>query len=404
MITASQKELVKGTVPILKAHGVALTTHFYNRMFTHNPELKNIFNMGNQQSGKQQVALAMAVLNYAENIDDPSPLVPAVTQIGHKHVSLDIRPEHYQIVGKHLLASIGEVLGDGATPDLLNAWEAAYGQLASLMSGIESNLYEQAVEKDGGWTGWRPFQVREKTAESAEITSFYLYPADGGHVADFLPGQYVSVRMFLPELHLFQPRQYSLSNAPNGTYYRISVKKESVAHLKPNGLISNHLHDQVQVGDIVEMASPAGGFTLDRSKHGPVVLISGGVGQTPLLSMLEYLVSTGSDRQITWIHGSRDTSVHAFREQIETLHAQEERFQRHIFYDQVEEEALQEDYYPGIVNLGRLKKSAVHPDADYYICGPAPFIKKQFQDLIAMGVAPGAIHYEEFGPNVLALH
>jgi nitric oxide dioxygenase len=404
MITASQKELVKATVPILKEHGVALTTHFYNRMFTHNPELKNVFNMGNQQSGKQQMALAMAVLNYAENIDDPSVLLAPVTQIGHKHVSLDIRPEHYAIVGKHLLASIGEVLGAGATPELIAAWGVAYGQLAAIMSGVESNLYQKAVEKVGGWTGWRPFQLREKVVESTEITSFYFYPADGGQVADFLPGQYVSVRLFLPELNLFQPRQYSLSNAPNGTYYRISVKKETGAQLRPNGMISNHLHDQVAVGDIVEMASPAGDFILNTSKQGPVVLISGGVGQTPLLSMLDYLISTNSSREIIWIHGSRDNTVHAFKEQVDELHAQQERFRRHIFYDVLDDQELQEDYYPGIVNLGHLKESAIRPDADYYICGPAPFIKKQFQDLTAYGINREAIHYEEFGPNVLALH
>jgi nitric oxide dioxygenase len=404
MITASQKELVKATVPVLKEHGVALTTHFYNRMFTHNPELKNMFNMGNQQNGRQQTALAMAVLNYAENIDNPSVLLAPVTQIGHKHVSLDIRPEHYNIVGKHLLASIQEVLGEGATAELIAAWGAAYGQLAAIMTGVESNLYEKAVAKTGGWTGWRPFQVREKVQESAEITSFYFYPADGGPVAEFQPGQYVSVRMFLPELNLFQPRQYSLSNAPNGTFYRISVKKETGSHIKPNGLISNHLHEEVEVGDIVEMAAPAGDFILDTSKQGPVVLISGGVGQTPLLSMLEYLISTDSKREIIWIHGSRDTSVHAFKDQIDALHAQQERFRRHIFYDILEETELQEDYYPGIVNLGQLKEEAILPGADYYICGPAPFIKKQFQDLAAFGVPKQAIHYEEFGPNVLALH
>lgn len=404
MITENQKELVKATVPILKEHGVALTSHFYQRMFTHNPELKHIFNMGNQQSGRQQMALALAVLNYAENIDDPSVLITPVTQIGHKHVSLDIRPEHYSIVGKHLLASIQEVLGAGATPELIAAWGAAYGQLAAIMTGIESSLYEQAVAKTGGWTGWRPFQLREKVQESAEITSFYFYPADGGPVADFLPGQYVSVRLFLPELNLFQPRQYSLSNAPNGNYYRISVKKETGTHIRPNGLISNHLHEEVEVGDIVEIASPAGDFILDTSKQGPVVLISGGVGQTPLLSMLEYLISTGSHREILWIHGSRDTTVHAFKEQIDALHAQQERFRRHIFYDMPEESQLQEDYYPGIVNLGHVKEKAIRPGADYYICGPAPFIKKQFQDLTGYGVPKEAIHYEEFGPNVLALH
>ncbi|QMU31561.1 NO-inducible flavohemoprotein [Adhaeribacter radiodurans] len=403
-MTPRQKELIKATVPILKEHGVALTSHFYKRMFTHHPELKHVFNMGNQQSGKQQTALAMAVLNYADNIENLSVLRSSVTQIAHKHTSLDIRPEHYAIVGKHLLASIGEVLGEGATPELLEAWGVAYGQLADIMTGIETGLYKGATAKEGGWTGWRPFLVKQKERESAEITSFYFYPADGGRVADFQPGQYVSVRLFLPELNLFQPRQYSLSNAPNGEYYRISVKKEAGANLRPNGLISNRLHDHIEEGDIVEISAPAGDFILNTSKSGPVVLISGGVGQTPLLSMLDYLISTNSPREIVWVHGSRHPNVHAFKDRIEALHGQQQRFKRHIFYDQLEEIAPEHPYYAGVVNLKQLKEKAILPGADYYICGPAPFIQKQFQDLRALEVNKAAIHYEEFGPNVLALH
>src|ERR1044071_504597 len=127
-MTIQQKELIKSTVPVLKEHGVALTTHFYNRMLTHNPELKNVFNSGNQQNSLQSTALAMAVLAYAENIDDPSVLAKAVNKIANKHTSLDIRPEHYSIVGKHLLASISEVLGDSATTELVDAWATAYNE------------------------------------------------------------------------------------------------------------------------------------------------------------------------------------------------------------------------------------------------------------------------------------
>jgi len=205
-MTNEQKDLIKATVPILKEQGVLLTTHFYNRMFTHNPELKNMFNMDNQQNKKQQTALAMAVLAYAENIENPAVLMPAVDSIGQKHTSLDIRPEHYAIVGKHLIASISEVLGQGATPAILDAWAAAYMQLAAIMTGHEQNLYDNQIKKQGGWTGWRPFIVKDKVRESDEITSFYLYPADAGPVADFTPGQYISVRLFLPELNLLQPR------------------------------------------------------------------------------------------------------------------------------------------------------------------------------------------------------
>ena len=401
-MTPDQKALVTATVSTLRAHGVALTTHFYRRMFDHNPELKNVFNLGNQQTGKQQTALAMAVLAYAEHIEDPSVLVPAVTKIGHKHVSLDIRPEHYAIVGQHLIASIGEVLGEAATPALLDAWTVAYGKLASLMSGLESGLYQKAVSQVGGWTGWRPFAVKQKVAESAEITSFYLYPADGGRVADFLPGQYVSVRLFLPELNLFQPRQYSLSSAPNGDYYRISVKKEAGSQ-HPNGMISNRLHDFVYEGDIVELAAPAGDFTLETTKQTPVVLVSGGVGQTPLLSMLDYLTTTSSPRQVVWVHGSRNAQVHAFQALVVQLAAHYEHVERHIFYDSLAAGQERANYYEGIVDLRRLNGGTLLPDADYYVCGPAPFIRKQVQDLTALGVPRQAIHFEEFGPATLSV-
>ncbi|SNC67082.1 nitric oxide dioxygenase [Hymenobacter gelipurpurascens] len=400
-MNSEQKQLVTATVPTLREHGVALTTHFYRRMFEHNPELKNVFNMGNQQNGKQQMALAMAVLAYAEHIDNPSVLTHAVTKIGHKHVSLDIRPEHYAIVGRHLIASIGEVLGEAATPDLLNAWATAYQELADLMSGLESGLYRDAVAQEGGWTGWRPFTVKRKVEESAEITSFYLYPTDGGKVATFLPGQYVSLRLFLPELNLFQPRQYSLSSAPNQEYYRISVKKEAGSQ-HPDGLISNRLHQHVQEGDLVELASPAGDFTLDTSRQTPVVFVSGGVGQTPLLSMLEHLVETGSNREIVWVHGSRNTKVHAFREPVAKLTAHHSNVQKHIFYDQLEPNlAVVEGHYEGIVDLQKLNGGSLLREADYYVCGPAPFIRKQMKDLAALGVSREAIHFEEFGPATL---
>ena len=151
-----QKALIRATVPVLRSSGVALTSHFYNRMFTHNPELKNIFNQGHQKTGRQQEALAAAVLAYAAHIDDPSVLLPVVARVAHKHVSLGIRAEHYTIVGKHLLASIKEVLGDAATPELIDAWAAAYGSLADLFINFESDLCQQSIDTDGGWTGWRP--------------------------------------------------------------------------------------------------------------------------------------------------------------------------------------------------------------------------------------------------------
>jgi hypothetical protein len=164
------------------------------------------------------------VYAYAENIEDPGSLAAVLKNIANKHASLGVRPEHYPIVGENLLAAIKETLGDAATDDIVSAWAQAYGNLADLLMGMESTLYERSSERLGGWTGWRTFVVREKRPESSVITSFVLEPADGEPVANFEPGQYVSVAMDVPELGLQQIRQYSLSDMPNGRTYRISVK------------------------------------------------------------------------------------------------------------------------------------------------------------------------------------
>ena len=404
MLNQAQKEAIKATIPVLKANGVALTSYFYERMFRHNPELKHVFNQGNQHSGKQPTALAGAVLAYAEHIDDPSVLAGALMGIGHKHVSLNIRPEQYNLVGQHLLASIGEVLDLPDDSPLLEAWALAYDQLATLMAGVENKMYRQTLGQTGGWSGWRPFIIRQKVQESAEITSFYLYPSDGGQVASFLPGQFVSVRLFLPEINLLQPRQYSLSNAPNGAYYRISVKRESGSSLRPDGMISNRLHNFMREGDVVELTPPAGGFTLKQDQPGPVVFISGGVGQTPLLSMAETLLNTHSSRPMIWVHGARNKTSHAFRELLNTWSQRTDTLRFFYFYEQPDEpSAPNPAVIPGRVDLHLIKEFVILPQATYYLCGPEPFLRQQYGDLIALGVEPENINYEEFGPQTLTL-
>ncbi|RYE26074.1 MAG: NO-inducible flavohemoprotein [Sphingobacteriaceae bacterium] len=400
-MTEEQKELVRGTVPVLREHGVALTTYFYNRMLSGNPELKNVFNSANQKNGAQPTALAMSVLAYAEHIDNPGVLAHAVNRIANKHVSLDIRPEQYAIVGKHLLASISEVLGEAASPALIEAWGAAYNQLAGIMIGAEADLYSKSANKEGGWSSWRPFEVQKKVQESQEITSFYLYPSDGGKVADFLPGQYITVRLYVPELKVFQPRQYSISCAPNGDYYRISVKKEHGNSERPAGYISNLLHNQIKEGDIIEVAPPAGDFTLDIHAKTPLVFISGGVGITPFMSMLESVIALGNDRLITWIHGSRGYDVHAFRDKVTELSGRHGSMSVHTFYDRLEQETAN-NHYEGFVDLSQVK-NAITPGADFYICGPGVFIKKHVQYLLSLGIPTDAIHFEEFGPAILVV-
>ncbi|OQP38624.1 nitric oxide dioxygenase [Niastella yeongjuensis] len=403
-MTSEQKALVLATVPVLRENGVLLTKHFYNRMFTHHPELKNLFNMGNQKNDRQQTALALAVLAYAENIANPGVLMPVIDRIGHKHTSLDIRPEHYSIVGKHLLASIQEVLGDAATPAIIDAWTVAYNQLAQIMMGHEAGIYAQQTERTHGWTGWRPFLVKKKVAESAEITSFYLYPADGGKVAPHLPGQFISLRIFLPQLKLKQARQYSISSAPNNEYYRISVKKEKGVELHTDGLISNHLHEFVNEADQVDLTAPAGNFTLTEEMNAPVVLISGGVGLTPLMSMLHSLIEQNHAHPITWLHGCRNESVHAFKDQLTAIVADNPQVKQRVFYNQLSGQEKEAGILEGHLDINKVPELDLEADAHYFICGPTAFIQKQYKDLVAAGVNKQRIYFEEFGPQVLALN
>jgi len=164
-ITADQMARVKATAPVLAEHGATITKHFYQRMFARHPELKNLFNQTHQKTGSQPETLAKAVYAYAANIDNLGALGGAVSRISHKHASLNIRPEHYPIVGENLLASIVEVLGDAVDAETLEAWRVAYGQLAQIMIGAEADLYANAA-----WSGFRPFKVARKVRESDEVT------------------------------------------------------------------------------------------------------------------------------------------------------------------------------------------------------------------------------------------
>jgi nitric oxide dioxygenase len=372
-------------------------------MFKHNPELKNVFNMGNQQSGKQQTALANAVLAYAENIANPSVLMPAIDNIGHKHTSLDIRPEHYIIVGNHLIASIQEVLGEAATPEIIDAWTAAYNQLADLMTGHEAGIYKAQTLKQHGWTGWRLFKIMRKEAESSEICSFYLYPADGGKVPLHKPGQFISIKLLLPELKMNQIRQYSISSVPSETHYRISVKRETHATLDINGMISNYLHDKINIGSFVELSAPAGNFVLPEKLNAPIVFISGGVGITPFMSMIEHVIQQDPSHPITLIHGCRNESVHAFKEKLKDL-STNPNFKVYTFYDQCGKTDKHNQVYEGFLDINRIDALQHKSETDYYICGPSPFIQKQFSDLKKLGIDSKHIFFEEFGPQLLHLN
>lgn len=396
-MTPQQINLVKATVPVLRENGVALTGYFYNRMLGNNPELKETFNMGHQRSGAQAQALAGAVLAYAENIEDPSVLLPVVELIAHKHVSLNIQAPDYNIVGENLLHSISEVLTISMEDPLIDAWAAAYGQLADLFTSTEKAIYEQHQQTQGSWLGWRKFKIAKKVNESEEITSFYLAPVDGGALPKYEAGQYISVRVFVEALGLKQPRQYTLSTSPQTDYLRISVKREDEKGDLASGWVSNTLHGLAE-GSEIEVSAPTGNFYLiDSSKRN--VFISAGVGLTPMIAMLNQLVTLDMPQPASFIHACRSSQVHAMKQHIQEQKTKFPRLSTFTAYEFPHSgDIIGEDYdVAGRLDLATVDTALLPANADYYLCGPIPFMQQQHQALVARGIKPEQIHSEAFG-------
>lgn len=385
MLSQNTIDIVKSTVPVLEVHGVKITTTFYRNLFEAHPDLLNIFNHANQEKGRQQNALANTVYAAAVHIDNLAAIIPVVKQIGQKHVSLGIKPEHYPIVGQYLLGAIKEVLGDAATDEIINAWAEAYGVIADAFIGIEEEMYVSAETQEGGWRFFKDFIITNKVKESDNITSFYFKPADGEALPSYEPGQYITVRLNIPGEKYLMNRQYSLSKAFDLEAFRISVKKEDESN--PEGKVSVHLHQHMNIGDKVEISAPAGEFTL-KEGTAPVTFISGGVGITPMMSMLETVAKNQPERSVSFIYSTRKKNLHPFDQNI------------HSLMDSLENGAyvsLYSEEGDGFITKEIIKEYA-YKDGDVYICGPVSFMEAMINHLIELGFTNNHIHYEFFGP------
>ncbi|WP_111978006.1 NO-inducible flavohemoprotein [Algibacillus agarilyticus] len=390
MLTTEHIAVVKSTIPLLEVGGDAITEHFYQRLFTHNPELKNIFNMSNQQTGRQKTALFGAILAYAKNIDNLAVLKHAVERIVQKHTSFHVEPAHYDVVGLHLIETLRELLPEQFTEEVETAWTAAYGVLANVFINREEELYSQRENTLGGWRGKRAFCLVDKVVESALVTSFVFEPMDHQPVIDYQVGQYVGVELTPQGSDYVEIRQYSLSSKPNGKSYRISVKRELGEH---DGLMSNHLHDHLNVGDLVDLHAPAGDFFfVDRSA--PVVLISAGVGITPMQAMLEKLAAEHYAKPVYYLHACENASQHSFANRTEALC---NRNDWHFATWYKEECSTQPHVHHGLIDFSQVDLPI--KEGHFYLCGPVGFMQFAKTNLIKQGVDESRIHYEVFGPH-----
>lgn len=385
--------LVKATVPALEVHGLDIVRGMYARMFQ-NHEIRDMFNQSHHgETGSQPRALIAAILAYAKNIDNLDALAPAVERIAQKHVSLQILPKHYPYVAEALLGAIKDVLGEAATDDILEAWGEAYWFLAEIFITREGGIYEEIRSADGGWTGWRTFVVERVRKESSVITSFVLRPEDGRSVLRHKPGQYLTFWLDIPGQSPLK-RNYSISCAPNGETYRISVKRE------PMGLASNWLHDQARVGSKLKVAPPAGEFFLPEYATRPVVLLSGGVGLTPMVAMLETIAVRRPDLPVHFVHGALDGDHHAMATSVRDLAAAHANITATIFYEKpLADDVKGRDYdHAGLIDAAWLRANTPLAEANYYLCGPRPFLRAFVSALSLAGTGSDRIHYEFFGP------
>ncbi|WP_438971004.1 NO-inducible flavohemoprotein [Methylophaga sp.] len=403
MLKPETTKVIQSTLPILQQHGESLTSLFYQRMFENNPEVKPFFNQAHQERGTQQRALAGAICAYAEHINSPEKLNDAVELIAQKHASLGIKPEHYPIVGKNLIAAIRELLGDAATEEIVAAWSDAYGVLADIFINREKEIYQQHRD-EFGWQGFKDFEVRKREAINDIITSFYLAPVDGTRLPPHSAGQYITVKWPTNDGNTTL-RNYSLSNRPGKEHYRISIKRERSGNpVIPDGIVSNALHDNIKQGDIIKIAPPCGEFTLrdlPAENQDPVVFIAGGIGITPLLSMLHTVLEEDGKTPVTLIQATVNGNTQAFEEEIIALSQAHEQLTWHTCFSEPNDEDRKNKRFDseGLIDEDIINTLLPAPENTHvYLCGPEPMLKHCYNLLRYSNVPLDQIHTEFFGP------
>jgi nitric oxide dioxygenase len=393
MLSAESAAMIRATLPAVGGALDEITTRFYATMFADRPELLDgMFNRGNQASGAQRRALAGSIAAFAGALLTEPGTRPdtLLARIAHKHVAVGVTDDQYTIVHKYLFGAIAEVLGDAVTPEVAAAWDEVYWLMAGALIAQEARLYLEAQVRPGH--PWRQWTVVERREETGDTVSFLLRPADGTPAPRARAGQYVSVRVRMPD-GVHQLRQYSLSSAPGDEVRRITVKRVT-GEGTPDGEVSNLLHRTVGAGDELTLSAPFGDVVLDDS-DAPLVLVSAGIGCTPMVGMLEHLAATGSTRPVTVLHADRSPAAHALRADTGRLVAELPDADA-VFWYESDARGV-----PGArTGLMRVDEVDVPADASVYLCGPLPFMREVRGRLLRGGVPARNIRYEVFGPDL----
>ncbi|MHC3467982.1 globin domain-containing protein [Streptomyces sp. 7R007] len=397
MLSAESAAVVRATLPAVAGTLDEITTCFYGAMFRDRPELLDgMFNRGNQASGAQRRALAGSIAGFATALLDNPQVRPdaLLERIAHKHAAVGVTDDQYTIVHKYLFGAIAEVLGEAVTPEVAAAWDEVYWLMAGALIAREARLYQDAGVAAG--EVWRPWTVVERRAETPDTVSFLLRPADGRPAPRARAGQYVSVRVRMPD-GVHQLRQYTLSSDPGRELRRITVKRVTGTAVAPQGEVSNLLHSQVRVGDRLTLSAPFGDVFLDGRAHesGPLVLVSAGIGCTPMTGILAHLAATSSTRPVLVLHADRSPADHALRTETRALVGELAGARAQFWYERPGAE--EPDAGDGLMDLSGVE---LPHDATVFLCGPLPFMREARRQLLDAGIPARRIRYEVFGPDL----
>lgn len=395
-LSPAHAEVIRATLPLVGANIQDIAKTFYKTMFSSHPELiKDLFNRGNQKQGAQQKALAASVATFAAMLVNENAPLPdhLLSRIGHKHAALGVTEDQYQIVHDNLFAAIVEVLGaDVVTKDVAEAWDAVYWIMARVLIQFEKDLYKEAGVEPG--KVWRSVKVAERRGLVNGIVRFTIESTDASKpLPTHQPGQYISVRAQLPD-GAGQLRQYSLLDAGvQAGRLSFAVKALEATHEQPAGEVSNWLIQNAQQGKELEVSLPFGDLVLDTSASSPVVLISGGIGATPMIGMLSRLANDKSNRQVLVLHADHSEKTDALAAERHHLVSQLSNAKLNLFYSHGEAG-------PHItVSHLDLKHVELPHDAQFYLCGSTDFLQAARESLKSMNIDAESVHFELFAPN-----
>ncbi|NLG56473.1 MAG: oxidoreductase [Rhodococcus sp.] len=376
--------MIEATLPAVGANIGLISERFYERLFAAVPHMcSDLFNRTNQRNREQQKALASSIAAFAQLLitEQPENIDAIMARIANKHASIGIQAGHYELIRFHLFAAIGEVLGDAVTPPVAAAWHQVYTLMANSLITQEAALYDSAGVPHGHV--WRLVVVTTVEYDGPQVATFALRSYDDSPLPDFLPGQYISICVRLPDGSR-QIRQYTLARGRQPGEWSVTIKRAR------GGLVSPFLVDAVRVGTELIVSHPFGSLHV-AGGTGPLALISAGIGITSTLTTLQNLAESDPLRRVVALHVDHSPYDHARRTDIAELVSKLPNTLMKVRYNDFE------DYH--LIDRSPVDGFDIPSGAAIYLYGPVAFMRAVREDLVGRGIPQDTIHYEVFAPG-----